>query len=164
MNATLTGFPTRSAAADDSRGGPARVSGVSAVGPWAGAGSAAGCKGDGDESGPQVDVAIVFRDHAGRVFGVARRILGNDADAEDVTQEVLVQVLRKAGSFRGESSLSTWLYRVTVNAALALRRKRVTWRERPMSDPLERVFSDRPRPGVAGPPGCPGQAALGNEM
>jgi RNA polymerase sigma-70 factor (ECF subfamily) len=73
----------------------------------------------------------VFRDYAPRIFHLARRMLGNDADAEDVTQEVLLQVIRKLHTFRGDAALSTWLHRVTVNAALAHREKRanITQRE-----------------------------------
>jgi RNA polymerase sigma-70 factor, ECF subfamily len=66
----------------------------------------------------------VFRDYAPRIYAVARRLLGNDADAEDVTSDVLVQVVRKLDTFRGEAQLPTWLHRVTVNAALAHRTKR----------------------------------------
>jgi RNA polymerase sigma-70 factor (ECF subfamily) len=67
---------------------------------------------------------LVFREYAPRIYHIARRMLGNDADAEDVTQDVLLQVIRKLDTFRGESQLSTWLHRVTVNAALAYRQKR----------------------------------------
>ena len=67
---------------------------------------------------------LVFREYAPRIYNLARRMLGNDADAEDVTQEVLLQVVRKLDTFRGESQISTWLHRVTVNAALAHRQKR----------------------------------------
>jgi RNA polymerase sigma-70 factor (ECF subfamily) len=67
---------------------------------------------------------IVFREYAPRIYHIARRMLGNDADAEDVTQDVLLQVIRKLDTFRGESQISTWLHRVTVNAALAFRQKR----------------------------------------
>src|SRR4051812_29634378 len=56
--------------------------------------------------GPAVCVEGVFAEHGPRVYSVARRMLGNDADAEDVTQEVLLQVIRKADGFRGESLLS----------------------------------------------------------
>jgi RNA polymerase sigma-70 factor (ECF subfamily) len=67
---------------------------------------------------------LVFREYAPRIYHIARRMLGNDADAEDVTQDVLLQVIRKLDTFRGESQLSTWLHRITVNAALAYRQKR----------------------------------------
>ena len=79
----------------------------------------------------------VFREHAPRVYNLARRMLGNDADAEDVTQDVLLQVVRKLDTFRGDSSLTTWLHRVTVNAALAHRRKRSAREHREIHDPLE---------------------------
>jgi RNA polymerase sigma-70 factor (ECF subfamily) len=71
----------------------------------------------------------VFRDYAARVHNQARRLLGSDADADDVTQNVFLQVLRKLPSFRGEAAFPTWLYRVTVNAALSYRRKRAARRE-----------------------------------
>jgi RNA polymerase sigma-70 factor (ECF subfamily) len=67
---------------------------------------------------------LVFREYAPRIYNLARRMLGNDADAEDVTQDVLLQVVRKLDTFRGDSQISTWLHRVTVNAALAHRQKR----------------------------------------
>lgn len=67
---------------------------------------------------------VVFREYAPRIYNLARRMLGNDADAEDVTGEVLMQVVRKLHTFRGDSALPTWLHRVTVNAALAHREKR----------------------------------------
>src|SRR5947207_1771803 len=66
----------------------------------------------------------VVRDYSPRIYSLARRMLGNDADAEDVTQEVLLQVLRKLDTFRGEAAFPTWLHRVTVNAALSHRRQR----------------------------------------
>jgi RNA polymerase sigma-70 factor, ECF subfamily len=69
---------------------------------------------------------LVFREYAPQIFNVARRMLDNDADAEDVTQDVLLQVVRKLDTFRGDSQLGTWLHRVTVNAALAHRAKRAT--------------------------------------
>jgi RNA polymerase sigma-70 factor (ECF subfamily) len=66
----------------------------------------------------------VFREYAPRIYAVARRMMGNDADAEEVTSDVLMQVVRKLDTFRGDAALTTWLHRVTVNAALALREKR----------------------------------------
>jgi RNA polymerase sigma-70 factor (ECF subfamily) len=79
----------------------------------------------------------IFREHAPRVYHLARRMLGNDADAEDVTQDVFLQVVRKLPTFRGEAAFSTWLYRVAVNAALAYRRKRALREDHRVADPLE---------------------------
>jgi len=84
----------------------------------------------------------VFRDYAPRVYNLARRMLGNDADAEDVTQDVLLQVVRKLDTFRGESAFPTWLHRVTVNAALANRRKRATREQHTVRDPLEHFLEN----------------------
>ena len=50
-----------------------------------------------------------------RVFALVLRMLGNRAEAEDLAQEVFVQVFKAIGSFRGESKLSTWIYRIAIN-------------------------------------------------
>jgi RNA polymerase sigma-70 factor (ECF subfamily) len=50
-----------------------------------------------------------------RVFALVYRMLGNRAEAEDLAQEVFVQVFKAIGTFRGESKLSTWVYRIAVN-------------------------------------------------
>lgn len=65
----------------------------------------------------------VYHDYAPRVYNTARRMVQNDTDAEDVTQDVLLQVVRKLPTFRGDSTFPTWLHRVTVNAALTHRRR-----------------------------------------
>jgi RNA polymerase sigma-70 factor (ECF subfamily) len=64
-------------------------------------------------------------------------MLGNDADAEDVTQDTLLQVVRRLDTFRGEAEFTTWLHRVTVNAALLYRRKAAQRHERQAGAPLE---------------------------
>src|SRR5262245_23323271 len=84
----------------------------------------------------------VFREHGARVYNLARRMLGNDADAEDVTQDVLLQVVRKLDTFRGDAQLATWLHRVTVNAALAHRRKRTRREEHEVHDPLNHFLDN----------------------
>ena len=58
---------------------------------------------------PVPSLEEVFKDHGPRIFTLARRLLGNDADAEDVTQEVLLDVFRKGDSFRGDATFATWL-------------------------------------------------------
>ena len=65
----------------------------------------------------------LFKLHHGRVYAVCLRMTGNPAEAEDLSQEVFVQVFRKLGSFRGESAFSTWLHRLTVNQVLMYFRK-----------------------------------------
>lgn len=50
-----------------------------------------------------------------RVFALVLRMLGNAAEAEEMAQEVFVQVFKSIGTFRGESKLSTWLYRIAIN-------------------------------------------------
>jgi len=101
-----------------------------------------------DRNGHKLTPERVFREHAPRVFTLARRMLGNVADAEDVTQDVLLQVIRKLDTFRGQSDISTWLHRVTVRAALALRGKRARRQEHETHDPLNH-FSENGHHGRA---------------
>ncbi|MEZ6139753.1 MAG: sigma-70 family RNA polymerase sigma factor [Zavarzinella sp.] len=84
----------------------------------------------------------VFREYMPRVYNLARRMLGNDSDAEDVTQDVILQVVRKLDTFRGEAALPTWLHRITVNAALAHRRKRAKQEDGRVYDPLDSFNDD----------------------
>ena len=51
------------------------------------------------------------------VYNLVSRMLGDSGEAGDVVQEVFLKVFRKVGSFRGESSLKTWMYRIAVNEA-----------------------------------------------
>jgi RNA polymerase sigma-70 factor (ECF subfamily) len=89
------------------------------------------------EKAMSLTVEDVFHTHAPRVYIVARRMLGHEADAEDVTQDVLLQVIRKLDTFRGEALFTTWLYRVTVNAALLHRRKHAHHRKQQVDAPLD---------------------------
>lgn len=91
---------------------------------------------------PPLTPEQVFLEHGPRVYNLARRMLGNDADAEDVTQDVLLQVVRKLDTFRGEASLPTWLHRVTVNAALAHRRKASYRQEKTVNDAIDAVLEE----------------------
>lgn len=95
-------------------------------------------------AGPVLGARVekLFHEYATRVYNLVRRMLGNEADAEDVTQEVFAQVVRKLPTFRGEAALATWLYRIAVNAALALRRKRATRTRHEVPDVLEDFLSD----------------------
>jgi RNA polymerase sigma-70 factor (ECF subfamily) len=112
---------------------------------------------DGAVAGPSRPLSpeTVCEEYAPRVYSVAWRMLANDADAEDVTQDVLLQVVRKLDTFRGESSLATWLHRITVNAALAHRRKAAQRKERQLEDPMDQFLADgspsRPQRACSGP-------------
>ena len=65
----------------------------------------------------------IFQLHHRRVYSLCFRMIGNPTEAEDLTQDVFVQVFRKLGSFRGESAFTTWLHRLTVNQVLMHFRK-----------------------------------------
>ena len=66
----------------------------------------------------------LMRHHNGNLFRVARAILKNDADAEDVLQEAYLAAYRHIGDFRADAKLSTWLTRIVINQALARLRGR----------------------------------------
>src|SRR5207248_11018501 len=91
---------------------------------------------------PPLTPEFVFREYAPRIYNLARRMLNSDADAEDVTQDVLLQVVRKLDTFRGEAALPTWLHRITVNAALAHRRKRAVRQKHQIHDPLDHFLEN----------------------
>ena len=57
----------------------------------------------------------IYSRHQSFVYSIALRMTGNPADAEDLTQESFVSVLRRVGSFRAEASFTTWLYRLVTN-------------------------------------------------
>jgi RNA polymerase sigma-70 factor (ECF subfamily) len=69
-----------------------------------------------------------------RVYSLCLRMTNNTAESEDLTQEIFIHVHRKIGSFRGESSMTTWLHRVTVNLVLMYFRKNARRRERMTED------------------------------
>jgi RNA polymerase sigma-70 factor, ECF subfamily len=78
----------------------------------------------------------LYRQHAGRLFGLASRMLGNPSDAEDLLQEIFLSAHRKLDSFRGESALGTWLYRLAMNQCLDYLRSRAA-RSSQVTDPLD---------------------------
>jgi RNA polymerase sigma-70 factor (ECF subfamily) len=57
----------------------------------------------------------LVRKYQNMVFSLALRFLGNFQEAEDITQEIFITVFKQIETFRGESSMSTWLYRIAVN-------------------------------------------------
>src|SRR5580765_8613294 len=79
------------------------------------------------KSAAQGDMAAfeeVYKRHHRRVYSICLRMLQNASEAEDLTQDVFIQLYRKIGSFRGDSAFTTWLHRMTVNQVLMHFRKR----------------------------------------
>jgi RNA polymerase sigma-70 factor, ECF subfamily len=68
----------------------------------------------------------LYRRHYRRVYALTLRMMGNPTEAEDMTQEVFLQLFNKIGMFRGESAFTTWLHRMTVNQVLMHFRKKST--------------------------------------
>jgi RNA polymerase sigma-70 factor (ECF subfamily) len=78
------------------------------------------------QRGEEAAFAELFRSHWSRVYSVCLRMIGNTAEAEELTQEAFLQVFRKIQTFRGDSAFSTWLHRLSVNTVLMrLRKKRL---------------------------------------
>ena len=69
------------------------------------------------------DFESIVEKYSDLVYNVAYRILGNQADAEDASQEAFIAAYRNFDKFRGASAVSTWLYRIAVNASLMKLRK-----------------------------------------
>ncbi len=66
----------------------------------------------------------LFNTHKTKVYAICLRMTGNTAEAEDLTQDVFLQVFRKLASFRGDAALSTWIHRVAINIVLMHFRKK----------------------------------------
>jgi len=80
--------------------------------------------------GVVANIGDLYERHRSLVYSICLRMTGNKTEAEDLTQEIFMQLLRKAGSFKGESRFSTWLYRFTTNHVLMYFRSVTRRRER----------------------------------
>ncbi|MDG4895236.1 MAG: RNA polymerase sigma factor [Mesorhizobium sp.] len=69
-------------------------------------------------------VRAIIKTHNQRLYRIARGVVRNDAEAEDVVQEAYMRAFSSLAAFRGEASLSTWLSRIVINEALGRLRKR----------------------------------------
>ena len=90
----------------------------------------------------------LYRAHAGKLFSVACRMIGNRADAEDLLQEIFLSAHRKLDGFRGEAALGTWLYRLATNHCLDYLRSRAA-----RTNQLTDVLDEEPGQFTAGSPG-----------
>lgn len=67
---------------------------------------------------------FIIKTHNQRLYRIARGVVRNDAEAEDIVQEAYMRAFASLDSFRGDASLSTWLSRIVINEALGRLRKR----------------------------------------
>ena len=71
------------------------------------------------QAGDESAVQELAERYTPRIYQLALRQMKNREDAEEVTQDVLMKVYRKVGAFRGDSALSSWIYRITFNTAMS---------------------------------------------
>ena len=102
------------------------------------------------QAGDQIAFRDLYRQHAGRVYGLCLRLTGDARDAEERTQDVFVRLWDKLASFRGDSAFSSWLHRLAVNVVFneqrttSRRERRVT----PAADPA--ILEKDPRRTIDG--------------
>lgn len=77
---------------------------------------------------------VLYQRYHRRTYSLCLRMTSSQTEAEDLTQEVFIQLFRKIGSFRGDSAFSTWLHRLTVNQVLMHFRRRSVKNERTSDD------------------------------
>jgi RNA polymerase sigma-70 factor (ECF subfamily) len=85
----------------------------------------------------------IYRQHSARVYTLACRMAGSPEDGEDLLQEVFLQAFRKLGTFKGDASLGTWLYRLALNHCLDYVRSRQA-RMKKLTDTLDADASFEP--------------------
>ena len=71
------------------------------------------------QTGDELALAELADAYRSKIYQLAFRYLRNKEDAEEVTQDVLFKVYRKVDAFRGDAALSSWIYRITFNAAMS---------------------------------------------
>src|SRR3954447_17552990 len=71
------------------------------------------------QAGDEAALKELAETYSSKIYQLAFRYLRNKEDAEEMTQDVLFKVYRKVGEFRGDAALSSWIYRITFNAAMS---------------------------------------------
>jgi len=78
----------------------------------------------------------LYRQHSAKIYSLASRMAGSAEDGEDLLQEIFLQAYRKLGSFKGDATLATWLYRLAINHCLDFVRSR-QGKNRKLTDALD---------------------------
>ena len=86
------------------------------------------------QQGDAAAFEFVYKHYCGRVYALCLRMLHDPVEAEDLVQEVFIQLFRKIHTYRGDSAFSTWLHRLTANLVLMRLRK-----EKPVSISLDEI-------------------------
>ena len=110
------------------------------------------------------DFDAIVEQHSDFVYNVAYRVMGSTQEAEDVAQDAFLSAYRAFDRFRGQSHVTTWLYRITTNAALMRLRKTkkdrtltqtgvdeievIDWTKNPHKDALDSELGDKLREGI----------------
>ena len=94
------------------------------------------------QGGDTAAFEILFTRYSSRLFRQAVQLLGNEAEAEEILQEVFLTLYTKAQTFRAEAAVSTWLYRLTTNASLDRLRRRTRRPEVLIDDYLPQFAPD----------------------
>lgn len=82
------------------------------------------------QAGDAAAFELLYRDNVGRIFALCRRLCGDEAEAEEMTQESFVRAFERLDLFRGDSAFSTWLHRLAVNVVLGKWRGNSRYRQR----------------------------------
>ena len=117
-------------------------------------------------AGDQSACAELVSSHQRMVFGLALHLLGDRDEALDLSQEVFLRVFRTIASFRGQSALRTWIYRIVVNQA---RNRQRWWRRRHRAQQVSldqhiQDHGDLPETVDHGPDRLVGQKQLGDRI
>lgn len=118
---------------------------------------AAHLEGDPDAFG------VLFGRHRDRLWSVALRTTGDPEEAADALQDAMVSAFRRAGSYRGDAAVTTWLHRVVVNACLDRLRRRAVRRADPLPDDVEGYAARAETPAGSADAADPADRAVARE-
>lgn len=107
--------------------------------------------GSSDPEARREALGALYDRHHERVFRTAYKVLGSAADAADVTQEVFLNLAHRIKSFRGDASLMSWIYRITVNTAIDARRRQARRPARSLTTGEGEAETEPVQPGVEDP-------------
>ena len=115
-------------------------------------------------AGDDTAFSTLFRRHRDRLWAVALRTTGDPEDAADALQDAMIAAFRRAGSYRGDAAVTTWLHRIVVNASLDRVRRRTVRAAAPLpDDPAEELGGSSGRDRAESRPEAPGDPAQAAE-